>query len=460
MYENRKSEISGKNFFDKIGWHNFDGKHYYCAGNRIIPEIDDFRITEGLESLQFEIDSQLNDGEALEKSLKIMNIAYEISSVLYISGFVGICRQLFYDAGVKISAPIFLFGDSQTGKTTLAELATRMFNRSKLTVERSQFYTRVSSTSYKVEQLISNCKDNTFILDDLHKAGNDSKLNQNEWVVCNAIRNLADNTARQTKQSAFECLCQLVITSEYLLHNKSDIGRCFVIRADKNLINHSLTECQNEPLVLSTHYFYFIKWLADNYNSIVEEITEAFKKFRAKANEDCKFKRVYDYAFVLKTVFKIYCRYISSINVDIEIKNMRRRFKNNIRKLIKEQEDILDYLVRTEDVPKSLAVLLVDAIVNKKIIVGEKGEGCYREGNDLFIRAEYFGSFLYDEYRMKVGVTTITRYFSSRYISETYRDGRQKKRNNIYYIHIKLDRLYAEAESKDAMIDEWFFRKK
>ena len=104
--------------------------------------------------------------------------------------------------------------------------------------------------------------------------------------------------------------------------------------------------------------------------------------------------------------------------------------------------------------------MLVDAIVNKKIIVGEKGEGCYREGNDLFIRAEYFGSFLYDEYRMKVGVTTITRYFSSRYISETYRDGRQKKRNNIYYIHIKLDRLYAEAKSKDAMIEEWLFRKK
>lgn len=444
--------------FNSLGWHNIAGKHYYCAGNRVIPE-PNFRYTvsEKLSPFKLEIDDYLDQSEAVEAALKIKDISESTSMILYVAGFVGICRQIFHDAGVKVSAPIYLFAESQSGKTTLAEVATRMYNRSKLRCEKDILSTRVNSTIAKTEELISEGKDTVFLLDDLYDTSNKNTKKANENLVSGIIRNVADNTARQTKSSAYEPKCQLIITAEYMIRSKTDLGRCLLIKADDNILNEKLTSCENEPLALSTQYYYFIEWLSCHYDEMVSFIKEKFHTYREKNNKNPKkYNRLYEYSFILRTTLEILGRHITEVTYDIPIEKIKKNFKKDIKSIIKEQNIILEYLDNEEGKTDNLSWLLLDAIKKGYIEPGERGDQCYYEKDYIWITTKCFGKVLCNKYNLPMHRKKITNYFNVRYISETYSDNRQKRRGNIRYMKLNRKDLEKDAESTATKIESLF----
>ena len=164
-----------------------------------------------------------------------MEVKPKYSSVLVVSGILGITRSLITEAGIKCPCVIYVLGKSQNRKTTLANLCTRMYNRSELNTDTGICTARVSSTNIILEQKMDALRDGTFILDDLYREKDTRMRHEYERRVRNCIRNFADNSSRQTRLSNFKNNCQLIITGEYLLDSKTDIGRCLVIHINKKI---------------------------------------------------------------------------------------------------------------------------------------------------------------------------------------------------------------------------------
>lgn len=139
---------------------------------------------------------------------------------------------------------------------------------------------RVSSTEFKTEECVAVLKDATFILDDLFKEKDNRTLRDYERRVRNIIRNFADNSPRTTTRSSHKNNSQIIITAEYLLESKTDVGRLMVLEVTEPIDSKKLDICQKTPLGVSSFYYHFIKWVAEKYEDIVEDIIRQFAIFR------------------------------------------------------------------------------------------------------------------------------------------------------------------------------------
>ena len=159
-------------------------------------------------------------------------------------------------------------------------------------------------------------RDGTFILDDLYREKDTRMRHEYERRVRNCIRNFADNSSRQTRLSNFKNNCQLIITGEYLLDSKTDIGRCLVIHINKKISSKKLTPMQEDPLALSTFYFYFIRWICKNYFQILNDLKCSFMEYRETAfRHKSQYERLYEESFLLEFVMGLFGKYVTQLGI-------------------------------------------------------------------------------------------------------------------------------------------------
>ena len=81
-----------------------------------------------------------------------------------------------------------------------------------------------------------------------------------------------------------------------------------VVKSTKQINSVELDDCQDEPLLVSTFYFYFIKWYLDNYNEILEMLIKCRKEARTKVlNVHSRLKETYLSLTAAFTLFLQYC---------------------------------------------------------------------------------------------------------------------------------------------------------
>ena len=454
-------EIKEKLLFNKLGWHNINGINCYCAGDKLISGIplDNYVISENLSNkYHLEIDECLSEYDAGRYTTNLINIEPKISSLIFVGGLLGVMRQIIIDADIRVPCIIYVYGPSQTRKTTLTNLSVRIYNRSELQSDSSVSSMRVSSSEFKSEELVDELKDATFIFDDLYKESSVKLRKIYEARVRNLIRNFADNSSRTTARSAFKNNCQIVVTAEYLLKSKTDIGRTMLIHVPEKINSEKLAKCQSQPLALSTFYYYFIKWLSVNYDNIVERLKKEYSLFRASSfTHKGNFERLYEQFFLMNFVFCIYLDYLEESGIKLARNLIIEQFNNYIKSALGKQSEILKTIEASEVEYINLSAELLSMINDNTIVVSEKGEECFQKGNLIYIRNEYFGRKLREKYKKSFSAKSITAYFRERFISKVYSDNRTKKYNNKCYLILDFEELCHDAQNNIDSINNLFF---
>lgn len=447
--------------FDKLGWHNIDGKHLYCAGDTLIGDCThQYEISAELSNkYKFEYDSSMTAQETVKYIFNLMSVDTHIIPIIFVTGMLGVLRQLFKDADIKVPCCLYVFGKTQSRKTTATNFCTGLYNRNTLQNLSGISTLRVSSTEFKSEECVNSLKDATFVFDDLYKE-NDKKLHKDyERRVRNIIRNFADNSPRTTARSSFENNCQVIITAEYLLNTKTDVGRLMLLEVKNPIDSQRLSACQGQPLSVSSFYYHFIKWVSNDYDSIVSDIKQEFKAFRTYgASHKFGYERLYEQSFLLNYAFSLFLKYAIDIGYIIrDKKSVENEFCSFVNEALEKQKVIIEKLETKEVHTINFSYELLSMLNSKAIKLGSKGDDCFIRSNHLYITNKAFGVCLKNKFGRTFSAKEVTAYFRNRYISEAYADNRLKKYNNKCYLVLNINELVKDARDDSHTIDNLFF---
>ena len=455
----QKTENVESIYFDKLGWHYINGKRYYCAGNIVLGA--DGRVHDGVvvsnelqEKYHLETDENLSKEKAAKQVWDYINIKPRITAILFTSGLLGVMHQIVLDAGVKIPCVTYLYGPTQTRKTTVSIFGTRFYNRSNLN-DVSVTSLRVSSTKVKTEELADELKDATVVLDNLFQDPSVKQRKEYEGRVRSVIRNLADNSSRTTSRSAFKNNSNVVVTAEYLMESLTDVGRMFLIEVEKPLDSASLSRCQENPMGISTFYYHFIIWLAENYDSTVEQLKRSYAEFRRdSANQNRYFERLYEQGFLLTFAFNIFLQYLD-VNSEESGRRLENEFADFIIQTIKEQCKIMREVEMRAKKDINFSAELLTLLYEKELQLTKKGENCYKKKDCIYILPCELAKPLSKKYGRTISVKEINKYFRDRFIGKFYADNRLAKVDNKRYLVLNLKDLQSDARECEGYVERF-----
>lgn len=450
----KKSRIT---VFSHLGWTEYESRHIYIAGNRIIPQIADntnadksYMIDESLsKEYIFNTDSTLSEYDAIEYVSQLITNYPGVSDIIFATSLLGVLRQLFKDADVKTGIT-YVYGDTQIGKTSFCLLSTALYCRDNLFADNNPCITRVSSSAYATERLGERLKDCCFIFDDYHDPGDKKTKDEYARRTNNILRNVADSSIRVTANGGFDNNSQLIITGELPLECVTNVGRIFHVHVKESFDFDKIREDGKNRYAFSTFMYYFISYISSNYNKIVDKAKEELDSFR-KRNTDNRYRRLSDYKFCLEFAFRLYIEYANSAGNGYDDPEREfEAFSTHVDECIAEQLLFLDKEAVREsinkdrniaaDILKFLFITHVMECNDDCILQKEKGSVLLR------IRTHYIIDTFESAYGVKLSAKYVTAYFRDRDLSQVYKDKRQKKYKGKSYITIDMRCLLNEGK--------------
>lgn len=288
----------------------------FVAGDRVLTRSGDNISLSEYElpdtSFHFDIDDSITAEEAFEGICELINLSPEIGRVLIAHVIVGLIMAAFKEAGIEPCAILMVVGKSGLLKSHYVPQITQLYNRK----DGIKPETRFNSTQRFIEDLIYEYRECTVTIDDLHTAESKGIKRSNETTAEEIIRRISDNTGRgrmegkSTVQKEFNA--NVIFIGEYTIGQESTLPRVLVVPLTKRPDGGVLDKYQRkQPLLVSTFYFYFLHWYAENYEAVCNEIDERLTKLRqTTANTDVH-GRLCDTEFCLKMSFMIFLEFCS-----------------------------------------------------------------------------------------------------------------------------------------------------
>ena len=211
---------------------------------------------------------------------KVLSLAPDAGRVLHAHILSGFMRSMFIDTRIKPCAVLEVIGPTGLKKTTYTSFLTQIYDRE----GDIKPLTRLNASVPAIADLLYKYEDCTVVLDDMHPADSRKIERQNEETFEEIVRIVGDDTGRGRmaggKFIEKQPRCNVITTGEYLFGKGSTAARCLVVPFLKEIDNKKLFECQQEPLIVSTFYYYYISWYITNYNEIRDSLTELIADFR------------------------------------------------------------------------------------------------------------------------------------------------------------------------------------
>jgi hypothetical protein len=174
---------------------------------------------------------------------------------------------------------VFLYGETGKQKTTFSSFMTQLYNRGS-GIERP---VRLNASTPSAIKLITENQDCVIVLDDLFPADSTQIRKKQEETLYEVVRCLADVTTparmRGDKITNVKPQCGVLFTGEYVIGEGSDAARIIPVEME-DINREKLKHCQDNPLIVSTFYRYFIQWAVDNYNDIVSFLSDKLREYR------------------------------------------------------------------------------------------------------------------------------------------------------------------------------------
>lgn len=306
-----KAPVEKMTIINRIGTHLVEQIPVFCVGNRLIwPE----GIAEKpsvkwspLPNIKLAIDPNYTEEAAVTGMMRIVNLSPEAGTIIFSQNLLYVMREAFVAAGINPRVIVYIFGKTGVKKTTYSGFQTQLYNRD----EPLEPLIRLNATIAAAINLLYEKSECVVVFDDLFPAQDRGIHRQQEKTLLELTRVIGDGIEparmRGWKVAKEPPRCGVLFTGEYYVGSGSDAARLLPVNIATPIDNDKLTGCQNEPLMLSTFFNYYISWYITHFDDIVTLIKEWGAAYRStKTNIHA---RLQETQFCLEAAFKLFLTY-------------------------------------------------------------------------------------------------------------------------------------------------------
>jgi len=327
-----------KYILTKLGIHNIEDTIIYCAGSLFVQasgvsgmtnagvgmavnndadagayDIESpFDIELGSFSQRLAIDlDRYPEKDAIAGMIKLIDLNPDVGRTLIAHTISGLMRSVYLAVGITPRTVLKVAGDKGMFKTTYTSFMTQLYDREKK--DDIKPATRLNASPPFIEKILHEYRDSVVVLDDLHPSEIKEIAKKNETTLEEMIRRIGDGTGRGhmrgNKRVEQPPNCNVIITGEYIYGKGSTAARMLVVELKEVIDSVELQECQDEPLLVSTFFYYFILWYVSNYHEIQKSLSEWLNDFRGRASLIGVNARLNETFFCLNTGFAMFLQY-------------------------------------------------------------------------------------------------------------------------------------------------------
>jgi hypothetical protein len=248
-------------------------------------------------------------------------------------------------------------GKTGEKKTTYTAFQTQLYDRDKSIEEPL----RLNASIPAAEAILFQMRDCTRVLDDLFPTEGDTKRHQ-EKTLTELTRIIGDKSGR-ARMSGNEVVtkepqCGVIVTGEYLVGTGSTAARLLPVKFTNPIDHVKLSECQREPLVLSTFYRYYITWYIENYYEIQDLLATWLLESR-RVNLGVH-ARLQESLFCLESAYKLFLHYcVAKGFASLETaKAQHSSFRKLLLDMVRQQDKRVNQQGKSEaDKPEYLKII-------------------------------------------------------------------------------------------------------
>ena len=294
---------------DKLGYAYINGMVVYNAGSRIIGAKGIKVISDAsLKKYSLVKDRSIPSEKLNARINQMIQLNDGITPILFSYLILALLREPFHKAGVPIRFCMYLLGESQSFKTTLATYYCSIYNRD---TDVECWLHNLTATETALMSILDKEKDCISIIDDLNKSDSKSQERLQEAKISALIRVAANDVGKETIRNQKEVNSQVLFCGEYPLKNISTNNRLIVLFLKQGMIDSKkLLKVEEKPVFLSTFADSFIQWVLKNYERVCDDIRCSYEDFiQNRANDPGYQERLNRSAGILSVAYQIFLNY-------------------------------------------------------------------------------------------------------------------------------------------------------
>ena len=380
---------------NRTGWAKLpNGRHIYNTGMQVIGDAGgiEVKLSDTLPQLELtDRCTEMEDKQVLQSYLRKLSREPDILILLVAHMVRSLLASMFERLGFPLRYILYLVGVQGSGKTTAANDFGLPFTD--VTQNAPAPATRALSSKPAVRDFAAEYRDMSALLDDVCTSSSAETRRISTDIAAYTLRFAADRIYEAISrpgggQRKVRCTAGLVITGEFPMQKPSDLTRCVIVEVDHQMRGKEA----DDRMVSSATATRFIKYLAEHFDSVSDEIRMALSNFRADAVEEGG-PRQQQHMGELSCSFQLLLEYARSIGAidDLEMAEWRLRLQNALGRALSANMRLTAKFER-ENV-SNVAKIIADAIKKRDDIVGKKqGEVCPKTGQICRIRgAQAYG---------------------------------------------------------------------
>lgn len=286
------------------GWRDFNGRFIYLNDN--IDENPLFKSESG-KSLPFI--QNLCRGDALLYAFRMLKLSKNINKTLplFLTAHMGVMYYLFEAAGYAPRFVLFLRGETGSLKTSISKVFFRL-----LADESNEIPANFNDTMVALEIKMGMTRDEVFLVDDFRPSSMNAELAKMRGNLEKLIRFYGDGIGKgrgsiELKlREEFKPHSMCAVTGEYIHGTASSLQRLLIVSVDKNTYDRGLLKFyQDHPQLFRTHINFFITYLSQNAQRIINHISSKFIEKRTHYTYYLSSKRLVDTAVCMELTAEI-----------------------------------------------------------------------------------------------------------------------------------------------------------
>ncbi len=299
--------------YETSGWSKINGAWVYVQDNHHVTDVSLIFET----GFQIARNPALSSRDAMYSAMGMLSVGNKLSVIvpLVLYAHLGVLYTLFEQAGFPPRMLLYVNGKTGSLKTAICSV---LFN---LTGERKKnIPATFRDTVASVEAKFSDYTDKVLLLDDFSPATTARNKADMNKLLEDVIRYYGDGKGRGRSNVAVtksvtpvpRGLC--CITGEDTGGSQSSLLRCLLIDVANGTFNgEKLEPYQKDPTLWTTHFNFFIEYVAARFDILVAEIQRQFPKLRSEMRNTLSAGRTIDSAILLCMTAQILLDYGSYV---------------------------------------------------------------------------------------------------------------------------------------------------
>ena len=289
-------------------------------------------------SFNLDFDSNITEKEAVAWMLELISLSPNAGRVISTHSLLYLMRKVYEDVWKSPCFSLFLHGLTGTKKTTISAFLTQVYNRDRGIASPP----RLNSSISAAVAIIYEKRDCVVVLDDLFPAESTDIKRKQEETLFEITRIIADGIEpgrmRGKQVAKAPPTCGVLFTGEYLIGTGSNAARLLPVEMTP-IDGERLKQFQDNPLIVSTFYYYFVKWFISNYYTITDLLKQWLEVYRGvHLNVHARLQETH---YFLNTTYALLLQYCYEINIisEQEAKSLHLSFLSLLTSLVQTQNE-------------------------------------------------------------------------------------------------------------------------